>query len=97
MKLYRYHPVSLEYIGEGDATPDPMNEGEWLIPAGATTKEVIPPVSGQLIKFIDGDWVYAPVEVTLEERKNDLVSKRLTQAPDTLFGGPTLKEILYDN
>ncbi|WP_017903615.1 tail fiber assembly protein [Pseudomonas asplenii] len=45
MKIYNAHPVTGEFIGEGMADPDPLEIGNWLIPAHAFTDE--PPVAGK--------------------------------------------------
>lgn len=39
MKIYHYHPITKEYLGEGLADKDPMIENNWLIPANATDLE----------------------------------------------------------
>lgn len=45
MKIYNYHPLTKVFIGISDADPNPMREGDYLIPADATT--VQPPSFGQ--------------------------------------------------
>ena len=55
MKVYNYHPETKEYIGESDARPNPLEPGNFLIPALATTK--VPPgaIPGKARVF-DGVW-----------------------------------------
>lgn len=43
--IYQTHPVSLEYIGHGLADPDPLDAGNWLIPAHAYLEQ--PPVAAE--------------------------------------------------
>lgn len=39
MLIYNYHPQTGEYIGFSEAEKGPVDDGEWLIPAHATTVE----------------------------------------------------------
>jgi len=51
-------------VGETFADPDPLNEGNWLIPGGCVEQE--PPIlePGQGARFADGAWVVVePVSV----------------------------------
>ncbi|KAF1043071.1 MAG: hypothetical protein GAK35_02391 [Herbaspirillum frisingense] len=41
MQIYNYHPTTHALIGTGLADEDPLNKGEWLVPACATA--VAPP------------------------------------------------------
>ncbi|MGJ3439207.1 tail fiber assembly protein [Pseudomonas sp. Je.1.5.c] len=34
-KIYYAHYETLEYVGEGQADPDPLDSGQWLVPASA--------------------------------------------------------------
>lgn len=40
MDIWHYHPVTREFVGHGQADPDPKNAAGWLIPAHAAA---IPP------------------------------------------------------
>jgi hypothetical protein len=42
MKVYQFHPVSGDYMGESIADESPLESGVFLIPAHSTTEE--PPV-----------------------------------------------------
>ena len=55
-KIYHYHSVSGELIGESFAEPDQLNPGTFLMPAFAT--ETAPPVAGagQTCRWVAGDW-----------------------------------------
>ena len=64
MKIYHYHPITKEYIGEGVADESPLEPGVFLIPAYATD---IPP------KFKEGKatvfnkvWIHVDVEVVAD-------------------------------
>lgn len=57
MDIYHYHPTTGRYIAPGTADPDQLTEGEWLVPAFATTVEPPPEVEGMFAAFIEGEWV----------------------------------------
>ncbi|WP_175514085.1 hypothetical protein [Oceanisphaera psychrotolerans] len=37
MDIYHYHPVTGGLAGMGKADPDPLDQGNWLVPGHATT------------------------------------------------------------
>lgn len=45
MKIYNAHPVTGEFMGESLADADPLDEGNWLIPANAYLD--VPPLPGE--------------------------------------------------
>ena len=45
MVIYHYHPSTGEHIGQGNADPDPLQPGKFLLPAFATAD--VPPATGQ--------------------------------------------------
>ena len=58
MKIWHYHPVTREYLGEGNARRDPEDDENHLIPADATTAEP-PLVEANEVAQFDletGDW-----------------------------------------
>lgn len=74
MKIYHYHPETLEYLSEGRADESPLEPDVFLIPAHAT--ETAPPVevAGKTRHFEAGAWSLrdippppAPKEKTPEE------------------------------
>ena len=70
MKIYNYHADSGQLIGESIADADPLHEGQWLIPAHATT--IAPPETKykQFAAFNGVSWdvfnIPEPVEPTPE-------------------------------
>lgn len=57
MKIYHYHPETLEYLGEGRADESPLEPGVWLIPAHATDTAPPAKVAGKTRHFEGGAWV----------------------------------------
>jgi hypothetical protein len=62
MDIYHYHPSTQQYLGFGSADPDPLEPGNWLIPAHATT--IAPPEAllGFNRYFTGTAWEYRVVE-----------------------------------
>lgn len=59
MKIYHYHPMTKEYLDRGLAEKDPLVDGNWLIPAHATTIEPnAKERKGYVQIFKDSEWVY---------------------------------------
>lgn len=79
MKIYNYHFATGLLLGDSFADPDPLEEGNWLIPANATTVEPPAPQAGKTIHFVDGAWTYIdtpqqdsvsePVEPTYAQKR----------------------------
>lgn len=57
MKVYNYDSNTLEYIGEDEAKPSPLEKDVFLIPAHATTKNPMPPKNNYARCFIGGEWI----------------------------------------
>ena len=67
MNIYHYDQTTREYIGQGEATPDPMEPGRWLIPAWATTIEP-PEQRAGMVRVFDGSaWAYEPMPAEAAE------------------------------
>lgn len=56
MDIYHFSAATGEYLGQGKADPDPLEEGRFLVPANSVT--VAPPAVGaqQASVFSDGQW-----------------------------------------
>jgi hypothetical protein len=85
MKIYHYNPVTLQYIGEGLADQDPLEQGKWLVPANATLVNPLPTQDSKTIHFVNGQWVYQDipqVEPEPEQIELTYAQKRATEYPD---------------
>ena len=51
MKIYNYHPETFKYLGESQADPNPLEPGQYLIPAHATTIEPLTAPLGKVAVF----------------------------------------------
>ena len=65
MKIYNYHPEYNHYIGESIADESPLEPGEYLIPAYATSIPVPEYSDGTVPVFNGTEW-----EVVTEDRKS---------------------------
>jgi hypothetical protein len=61
MKIFHYDEQTGELIGEGVADADPLDAGNWLIPAHATNVEPPEAVEGSTRHFIAGGWEYREI------------------------------------
>ena len=68
MKIYHVNPDTGLFIGAGDARPDPMEPGQYLVPAHATTTAPPKAGKGKVAMFDDGAWTVIdeppPVDMT---------------------------------
>lgn len=51
MKIYNFDPASGRFLSEGQADPDPMTPGEFLLPAFSTPKAPPKLAAGQVAMF----------------------------------------------
>jgi len=56
MRIYHYHPETKVFLGEGEARPDPLEPGAWLVPAHATTQAPPEAAPGQVAALQGGAW-----------------------------------------
>lgn len=84
MKIYHYEKDGL-FIGEGKADADPMQSGEWLIPAYATNIKPPEHIEGKTRNFILGNWEY--IEIPIHETANEPVqpTKQEIRKSEILF------------
>jgi hypothetical protein len=79
VRLFHYDPETLLFVGEGVAHPNPVVEGEYLIPAFTTGIEP-PTTSGtQQAIFKDGEWLIVtppdPPKRTVEKAREDKLAE----------------------
>lgn len=67
MKIFHFHPDSLQFIGEDVADLDPLDHSNWLVPAYATPVEPPATQAGKTIHFVDGAWVFQDIPVPQPE------------------------------
>lgn len=99
MNIFHYDPVLLLFVGVGVADPDPMTEGDWLMPAHATS--LVPPITtdGRLTRFnpaiVSWELIDAPAPVeplppvkvpplTLDQHQQEAI-KELDAHADRLY------------
>lgn len=102
MDIYHYHPTTSEYLGTGNADPDPLEPGNWLVPGFATTTK--PPAdipADHAAVFKTGTWTlledHTGKTVYHKQTKAERQITELGPIPDTeteLVPGP---DDLWDN
>jgi hypothetical protein len=60
MQIWNYHPITGELLGPGVADPNPMEPGEWIMPAHATTASPGDPRAGHVYQFSGSAWQSVP-------------------------------------
>lgn len=58
------HNTRGEFIGEVECQPNPLEFGEWIVPAWATTTEVPNPKAGKVRVWTGEKWVFEPLHET---------------------------------
>jgi hypothetical protein len=61
MKIWHHHPQTKILIGEGEADTSPLDPGEFLIPAFATSLPPPAPQDGYEIVFTGQDWAFEEI------------------------------------
>jgi hypothetical protein len=64
-QVYSYHPISFEFTGIDHADPDPMQPGEYLLPAHTT--DLKPPSCSKnyILRFVQDKWIGVPIEKSM--------------------------------
>lgn len=60
MKIYNYHPITKEYIGESIADKSPLEEGIFHIPANATEIQPLETNKNEVAIFENENWIVKP-------------------------------------
>jgi hypothetical protein len=94
MEIWNYHPSNKELLWKSNAVPSPLEPGEFLIPAYATTTK--PPeaiLNKQVYVFNDGSWSVVDdhrgeiwwkpsgESVTIEEIGSEVINGLLSEKP----------------
>ncbi|BBD08447.1 phage tail assembly chaperone [Desulfovibrio ferrophilus] len=88
MQIFNYHPVTGEYLGNGIARPDPLEEGRFLIPAHAT--EVAPPEAGERQASVWADQAWS----LMEDHRGEIYYSTVTGEPVVIeYLGDVPKEL----
>lgn len=91
MKIYNYDKFTGFYINESLADPNPLEPGNWLVPAYATTIKPPPFQEGKNIRFDNNNWVYEdiPIQPLVEEPEPPILTyadyRRMEYPPFTEY------------
>ena len=106
MQIYHYHPASGEYLGEGTADESPLEPGNYLVPAHATTTAPPTAMSGK-VRVWRGEWQFEDVvagqpldpeyEPSLEEVKTEKLTRIRAARHAVEFGGIMHDGVMYDS
>ena len=58
MEIYNYVGGTGEYVGTSTASPDPLDVGQFLIPANATTTAPLSAREGYAVVLTGSEWAY---------------------------------------
>lgn len=92
MLYYTYDPNNgFAYVAATEANPHPFRYGQFVLPANATFTAPPEEEEGHYRAFINGEWQQALIPP--EPEPVVPVDRNILEAPQTLFGGPTIGEV----
>ncbi|MFI9653962.1 hypothetical protein ABGV17_04420 [Guyparkeria sp. GHLCS8-2] len=97
MDIFHLHPQTGEFVGQGKADPDPLNDGEFLIPANAVP--TAPPTAGhnEAAVYSKGQWSLVPdyrgTEYWLADGSHHEISELGIEMPADALDSPPPKQI----
>ena len=74
MKIYNYD-LNGYYLSEGNARANPLEEGNFLLPANATFEEPLSPKVDNKIKWNGESWEYEIIEPEPEPTDEELLQE----------------------
>lgn len=96
LKIYHIDPKTGELLGQGEADPDPLDKGNWLIPAHATS--LAPPAAAKdkTTRFDGSKWVQdgGVIVVDTEPGKKPEAVDPLAKLVDFLKANPDVLELV---
>ena len=69
--IHHYHPVSREYLGYSEADESPLEPGEFLIPANATSVEPPAVPEGKVAVWNSVDWSVLDIPTVEDTQEQD--------------------------
>lgn len=60
MQIWNYHPITGELLGSSVADPNPVEPGEWIVPAHATPMAPPERQDGHAVVFAGSSWANLP-------------------------------------
>lgn len=80
MDIYNFNPETGVFLGKSQADPDPLDAGNFLLPAFSTSIEPPDDVAGFDRVFSEGEWRYvSQIEPTPEPVVTPVISKNLVR------------------
>ena len=95
MQIHHFDRETGRYIASSIADEHPLKAGEFIMPDAATTEAPPAEQDGFYRAFIDGEWVQVEIPVPPEPPVD--VNGNIRNAPEGLFGGPTIGELFHGN